>query len=752
MAELDVQNTAFMQAVSFVNHTNRNIFLTGKAGTGKTTFLRYIQKQSYKKMAVAAPTGVAAINAGGTTLHSLFWLPFGMYIEDYELAWNDDDSHIYNRRRLFGKVKLTKQRRALLQEIDLLVIDEVSMVRADLLDAIDTILKSVRRDARPFGGLQVLFIGDMYQLPPVVKDREREIMGKYYPSPFFFDAKVLREHPPVLLELKKIYRQSEQVFIDILNDIRNNCCSPQQLEVLNGYHKSDFVPTKEEPYITLTTHNHRADTINKRELEMLPDKAIWLKAIVKDDFTEGSFPVDEVMELKVGAQVMFMRNDSGDDRRYYNGKIGFVKHIDVDDAVVTVGFQNGEEDVRVKREVWENIKYNYDKAEDKINEEVLGTFAQFPLRLAWAITIHKSQGLTFDRAIIDAGASFAAGQVYVALSRLRTLEGLVLHSRIPSHSIRTDHQVAHFSSNTVPEEEAAILLAASQRNYIGHILLNAFNWDRLMVALTALKTDLPARNIADQEEAFLVAQTLYQAGGMLQDVANKFRNQLDRLLNKSASADYPQIHERTTKAVEWFLPKIDTQLIATLETHIKAWAIKKRTKRYVEELKDLLVDIKRKREQLRQCATISEALAKGDSLQNVMAKAEQFTTIVISPDELPDSSAKRKTVKGETKRISFELFKSGKSVGGISKERSLTKGTIIGHLIDFIGKGVDASQLVDAPKLEAILAMLRKYPGKSSSEIKAMLGNEVDYHEIRVAQVSMGKMQGGKPSSLSETA
>ena len=737
MADLDIQNTAFMQAVSFVNHTNRNIFLTGKAGTGKTTFLKYIRQHSFKKMAVAAPTGVAAMNAGGTTLHSLFWLPFGMYIEDYELAWNDDDGHIYNRRRLFGKVKLTKQRRALLQEIDLLVIDEVSMLRADTLDAIDAILRSVRRDARPFGGLQVLFIGDMYQLPPVVKEREREIMGKYYPSPFFFDAKVLREQPPILLELKKIYRQSEQVFIDILNNIRNNCCTPQQLEMLNNYYKADFVPPKDEPYITLTTHNNRADAINKRELEGLSGKSTQMKAIVKDDFTEGSFPVDEVLEMKVGAQVMFVRNDSGDERRYYNGKIGFVQHIDTEDGVVTVGFTNGDEEVRVKREVWENIKYNYDKAEDKIHEEVLGTFSQFPLRLAWAITIHKSQGLTFDRAIIDAGASFAAGQVYVALSRLRTLDGLVLYSRIPPHSIRTDQQVAHFSSNTVAEDEAVALLEASQRNYIGHILLQTFKWDKLVETSRTLQTDLATRNIADQEEAVQFIQAVHLACELLQEVANKFRNQLDGLLNKQEHTDYPKIHERTSKALAWFLPKLDAQLIAALESHIKAWSIKKRTKRYVEELKDLLIDFKRKREQLRQCAAITEALAKGDALRDVMAKADGLTNIAVDILEMPDAPVSRKAVKGETKRISFELFKSGKSLDEIAVERSLTKGTVIGHLTDFIGKGVDATQLMDAAKLERIVAVLRKTPGKPSSEIRTLLGNEVEYHEIRIAQASL---------------
>ncbi len=747
MADLDIQNTAFMQAVSFVNHTNRNIFLTGKAGTGKTTFLKYIRQHSYKKMAVAAPTGVAAMNAGGTTLHSLFWLPFGMYIEDYELAWNDEDSHIYNRRRLFGKVKLTKQRRALLQEIDLLVIDEVSMLRADTLDAIDAILKNVRRDARPFGGLQILFIGDMYQLPPVVKEREREIMGKHYPSPFFFDANILREHPPILLELKKIYRQSEQVFIDILNDIRNNRCTPEQLERLNDYYQPDFVPPADEPYITLTTHNHRADAINKRELDALSGKSMQMKAIVKDDFTEGSFPVDEVLEIKEGAQVMFVRNDSGEERRYYNGKIGFVRHIDIEDGVVTVGFANGDEDVRVRREVWENIKYNYDKAEDKIHEEVLGTFSQFPLRLAWAITIHKSQGLTFDQAIIDAGASFAPGQVYVALSRLRRLDGLILYSRIPAHSIRTDHQVTQFSSNTVADDEADALLEASQRHYIGHILLQTFRWDKLMEAIKTLQSDLATRNIADQEEAAQFIRALYLAVEQLQEVANKFRNQLDGLLNKQEHTDYQKIHERTSKALDWFAPRVDAQLIAALENHIQAWAIKKRTKRYVEELKDVLVDFKRKREQLLQCATITAALAKGDALQDVMTKADGLMTIAVDPVDIPNVAKGKKAVKGETKRISFDLFRSGKTIDEIATERSLAVSTVIGHLTDFVGKGVEANELMDAVNLERILEILRKHPGKPSSEVRAALDNTVEYHEIRIAQAFLRNTEIGRDTT-----
>jgi len=737
MTVLDTQNTAFAQAVSFVNHTNRTIFLTGRAGTGKTTFLKYIRQHSHKKMAVAAPTGVAAMNAGGTTLHSLFWLPFGLYIEDYELAWNDDDNHIYNRRRLFGKVKLTKQRRALLQEIELLIIDEVSMLRADTLDAIDAILKRVRRDARPFGGTQILFIGDMYQLPPVVREREREIMAQHYPNPFFFGAKVLREHPPILLELTKIYRQSEQTFIDILNNIRNNCCTPQQLEILNGYYRPGFVPPAAEPYITLTTHNNRADAINMQELSTLPGKPVVLKAKVKNDFPESLYPAEMQLRLKVGAQVMFIRNDSGDERRFYNGKIGYVKHIDSAGDSLMVEFKEDGKTVEVKREEWENIRYSYDKTQDKVEEEVLGTFAQFPLRLAWAITIHKSQGLTFDRAIIDAGASFAAGQVYVALSRLRTLDGLVLHSRIPSHSIRTDQQVTDFSRNTVAESEIAPLLEASQRNYIGQLLLQAFTWDRMVDATKTQLVDLPTRNIADLEEAMQFIEAVCFACNGIKDVANKFRNQLNGLLNGAGQSDYHRIHERVAKASGWFLPRVETQLITALEGHINSWAIKKRTKKYVTELKGLLIDFMRKREQLRQCVVITEALAKGDALQDVMARSAALATVAIAPGELPDNPAVRKNTKGATKQISFDLFQSGKTVDDVAKERGLTTGTIIGHLIEFIGNGVEATQLMDETQLATIRDALLENPGKSSSEIRALLCNNVSYQEIRIAQASI---------------
>ncbi|RQP08533.1 MAG: hypothetical protein EAS52_24975, partial [Parapedobacter sp.] len=333
--------------------------------------------------------------------------------------------------------------------------------------------------------------------------------------------------------------------------------------------------------------------------------------------------------------------------------------------------------------------------------------------------------------------SFAAGQVYVALSRLRKLDGLVLYSRIPPHSIRTDRQVADFSKATPAEDDMPKILEASQRSYLGHILLHSFKWDRLVEASQTALTDLESRNIADQTAAYQFLQAVSIACRAQREVADKFRNQLNGLLNKDGESDYSMIYERTEKAVAWFLPRIEAELIAALDAHITAWAIKKRTKKYVEELKGLYVDFKRKKEQLTQCLIIAEALAKGDALPEVMSKAERLTSIEIKPEELPGNTSKPKAAKGETKRISFDLFQSGKTVDDIAAERSLTRNTILGHLIDFVGRGVEAHQLMDAGKLETVRKVLQQHPGKPSSVIKAMLGNDVEYIEIRIAQASL---------------
>lgn len=727
MDNLDTSNVSFLQALAFVNQTNQPLFLTGKAGTGKTTFLKYIRNNCYKKMAVTAPTGVAAMNAGGTTLHALFWLPFGTFIEDYPIQWNQEDSHIYNKNRLFSTIKLTRQRRAILQELELLVIDEVSMVRADTLDAIDVILKSVRRDMRPFGGLQVLFIGDLYQLPPVVRNHEWQVLKDHYTSPFFFDAKVLRDHPPVMMELQKIYRQKDDAFIDLLNNIRNNQCTSENLEHLNHYYKPDYIPKEGEQYITLTSHNRLADQINQEELHKLPGKLYNIRALVKDDFQQGAYPTEELLTLKENAQVMFIKNDVGEDRKFFNGKIGIVKELKIDQHQIIVGFNDGSDDVVVRRETWENIKYSYNKGEDKIEEEVMGTFSQYPLRLAWAITIHKSQGLTFDRAIIDAGTSFAAGQVYVALSRLRSLEGLVLRSKISTHAIRTDYQVVGHMQRMPDTEKLNDMLQHAQRQYLGQILLHSFRWNTLVDETETQKVELEGRNIDQKEAAQSFFVTLTDELKKQEKVANKFVTQLYHMLSNKEQVDYMVIYERTQAAVNWFLPSMDNKIIQPMQEHIDAWGVKKRTKKYTSELKSLLLDFRRKYEQLKHSLTIAEALS-GD--------VTKLSVDLLKQDKVKDTIDKteEKETPSDTKTITLQMYQDGLSIEQIAEKRGMVAGTIYGHLIHFVGEEIDVFDLIAEQKLEKIVETLKSNPGKSASEIKMILGNDFDYPDIRIGQ------------------
>ena len=721
----DTQNDIFAKAVAFVNQTQQPIFLTGKAGTGKTTFLKFIRENSYKKMAITAPTGVAAMNAGGTTLHALFWLPFGVFIEDYPLTWEDKDQFIYNKHRLFSTIKLTKNRRAILQELELLVIDEVSMVRADTLDAIDVILKSVRRDMRPFGGVQVLFIGDLYQLPPVVQDREWQVLRDYYSSAFFFDAKVFKQQPPVLIELQKIYRQQDSTFIDILNKIRNNETANEDLEALNAHYKPDFVAPAGEQYITLTSHNRLADQINQEKLESLDTKLHRIKSIIKDDFQNGLFPAEDTLSLRVGSQVRFIKNDVGDERRYFHGKIGTVIDIQIDKHKIIVSFPNGEEDVEVKRETWENIRYSYNKGDDKIEEEVLGTFSQFPLRLAWAITIHKSQGLTFDKAIIDAGTSFAAGQVYVALSRLTGLEGLVLRSRVPSYAIRTDFQVVNFMKNMSAISELDPILQEAQKRYLGQILLQSFRWNNMCDELESLIEEQEGKKIEGKEEAVEFLKDLLAKLRAQEVVANKFITQLYKMLAQ-AEIDYEKICERSNAAVSWFLPTFSKECLEPMERHIEEWRVKKRTKKYISTLKSILLDFKRKHEQLKHSQTIAEALNKS---------SDELTEELLQWNKPKDDLVKEVEEKEkDTKQISLDMFMDGSDIEEIAKKRDMVVGTIYGHLINFIGTDIEATDLMAEDELHKIVEIINKNPEASATEIRTLMDMKVDYPQIRIAQ------------------
>ncbi|MDQ3277364.1 MAG: AAA family ATPase, partial [Bacteroidota bacterium] len=539
----DSTNTVFSLAADLVNYTARHLFLTGKAGTGKTTFLKYIKEHTKKNTVVVAPTGVAAINAGGVTMHSFFQLPFGPFVpaslNNYTAGSQATDKH-----SLFKNIFFTTSKRELLQELELLIIDEVSMVRCDMLDAMDTILRHFRRQYNvPFGGVQVLYIGDMYQLPPVIPQHEWETLREHYNSPFFFDAKVVRESPPLYIELKKIYRQNEQHFIDILNRIRDNAPQRNDLEELNSRYQPAFSPPAGEKFITLTTHNRKADVINEAELKKLPGKLHTFTAEVKGEFSDKALPTELNLQLKEGAQVMFIKNDSGTERRYYNGKLATVKKISGDD--ITVSIDDGD-DLVLEKEEWKNIRYNYNKEKNDIEEEELGSFKQFPVRLAWAITIHKSQGLTFERAVIDAGASFAAGQVYVALSRCTSLDGLVLHSKIHPHAISTDQRVLEFAQREEDDAHLEQVLREEKEKFQAEMLVKTFNWSKVLSALHDWKETIPGKKLPDPDDALLLCTTLMKKAAEQASVAEKFQAQLRQVL---AGGDKDLLQQRVNKAI-----------------------------------------------------------------------------------------------------------------------------------------------------------------------------------------------------------
>lgn len=515
----DVGNTMFQLAVELVNNSSRSIFLTGKAGTGKTTFLKYIRETCPKQMAVVAPTGVAAINAGGVTIHSFFQIPFSPFVPDAPKFQKNNDK-VVGKHGLLSRLRLTGEKKKVLEQLELLVIDEISMVRCDTLDAIDTVMRHIRkRPLERFGGVQVLFIGDMFQLPPVIKDQEWRLLSEYYSSPYFFDSHVIREEAPVYVEFNKIYRQSEERFIRLLNQVRNNELDQDGLEILEQRIKPGFRPDKQEGYIVLTTHNDKAREINSYELQHLPGKAFSYRADIKDDFPDNGHPAEEMLSLKMGAQVMFIKNDSEKSKRYFNGKIGTITELENDKIVVKCG---DESEIEVKPETWENIRYSIDKSSRKVEEKVLGSFTQYPLRLAWAITIHKSQGLTFEKAIIDAGEAFAAGQVYVALSRCTSLEGLVLKSRIRRGSLFTDSRIVEFSRNCLSAGQLAEEFLVAKKSYYEKLLLEAFEFNAALSSAKDLEEYLIIHKAAFNPEALVWLKEIVGKLENIQAIAQKF--------------------------------------------------------------------------------------------------------------------------------------------------------------------------------------------------------------------------------------
>ncbi|MCC6370911.1 MAG: helix-turn-helix domain-containing protein [Bacteroidia bacterium] len=542
-------NPQFEQVLNFVNHTNRPVFLTGKAGTGKTTLLKYIKQNTFKQIAIVAPTGVAAINAGGTTIHSFFQFPFAPFLPVLNQTNNID----YSKNNL-PALKYNSQRLAIFRNLELLVIDEISMVRADLLDQIDVTLRQTRKKwQQPFGGVQVLLIGDMHQLPPVVQSEEWNLLNKVYQSPYFFESLVIKNNPAVYIELNKIYRQNEQTFIDLLNKVRNNVLDEQSLNLLNQQFRDSITQNDYQENITLTTHNRKADEINTRNLDALPGKAYKFKCRCEGVFSDKNFPADEELVLKKGTRVMFLKNNN--EKNYYNGKIGVVSFVD--DDVIKVKCNEDKFEIEVIPETWSNVAYSVNKATKHLEEDVLGTFIQYPLRLAWAITIHKSQGLTFDKLIIDAAESFSAGQVYVALSRCRSLNGLTFSSKISARSLMNDNNILNFSATRQNENEINTIYTNSRRAYMGNLLLSLFDFSEVLSNRTEVggiihinKTKINADGVTWEDAFFKDLESL-------NEVAQKFRNQLGGLLNSATDLETDKVlNERIAKASAYFEPEL----------------------------------------------------------------------------------------------------------------------------------------------------------------------------------------------------
>jgi PIF1-like helicase/Helix-turn-helix domain/HRDC domain/Helicase len=538
----DTTNEMFQLAVELVNQSSRNIFLTGKAGTGKTTFLKYIRGNCPKQIAVVAPTGVAAINAGGVTIHSFFQLPLSPFIPEAK-GFSGNNDEVINRHSLLSRLRMSNEKKKVLQELELLVIDEISMVRCDTMDAIDTVLRHIRhKHYERFGGVQVLFIGDMFQLPPVIKDQEWKMLSEYYNSPYFFASKVIKEESPVYIEFNKIYRQSEEQFICLLNQVRNNELDEEGIKMLDARFNPAFRRTKHDGYIILTTHNDRARDINAIELRNLESKPFSFKAEITGEFYDNAYPADEILQLKVGAQVMFIKNDTDKSKRYFNGKIGIVSKLE--DDKIFVQCKDEPSEIEVKRESWKNIRYALNKTTRQLDEEELGSFIQYPLRLAWAITIHKSQGLTFEKAIIDAGEAFAPGQVYVALSRCTNLNGMVLQSRVRSSGLFSDNRIVQFSQNSASPGQLQQELANSRKNYQLAILMSTFDFTTAINHTKEILKYLLEHTSAFNPEAFSWIEELHGKIDKLQVTAAKFHLKLQALFEQ------PQIPEENTALQE----------------------------------------------------------------------------------------------------------------------------------------------------------------------------------------------------------
>lgn len=636
-------------AYHYVQHTNRCIFLTGKAGTGKTTFLRRLKQECPKQMAVVAPTGVAAINAEGVTIHSLFQLPPQLFLPTDEA-----------RRQLFSEMQMRANKQRVLRNLELLVIDEVSMVRADLLDTIDAVLRHFKhRPTIPFGGVQLLVIGDLFQLSPVVREEEWRLLQPFYDGPYFFQARVFRELQPIYIEFEHVYRQTNLEFLSILNEVRNNRLTMQSLRILNSRYLPDF---KSDSHITLSTHNSKVDAINQREMNALKGKEYSYRATITDTFPESMYPIDEQLVLKVGARVMFIKNDSSSDKLYYNGKLGVVTSLSK--QAINVRCDDGTE-VNVHNEIWENIRYNADSGSDQVQTEVIGTFTHYPLRLAWAITIHKAQGLTFDQLIIDAEDAFAAGQVYVALSRCRSLEGLTLLTPIPTHALTNAREVLQFTDKQDSIQTVEQNLQPAQKDYLTTLLCALFDFKEhteQLYSLQHMANSMTSLQIPPNQYISDLISPLLDLHG----VGERFQQQIRQLMYHD---QLDKLQERLQAACQYYAPKIYDLLKEMSDCPLRS-NNQSDSAQLKQAILDIYAAISRKAYLQAQMARRVSVEAYFDARKSYKYKEPSLTIY----------TTQRKSRVNATTFQTMTLLHQGYRIKDIAKHRNMTQRTVIKHL------------------------------------------------------------------------
>ena len=754
---MQIISEAAAYTLRFINQTHRSVFLTGKAGTGKTTLLREIIQTTHKNTVVVAPTGIAALNAGGVTIHSMFQLPFGGFIPDNSAPQFSDSTKFETKATLRRHFKMNGVKKSVIRNMELLIIDEVSMLRSDLLDAMDYMMQSVRKKNTPFGGVQVLFIGDLLQLPPVIRDEEWRTLKTYYRGKFFFHSHVVQQNPPLYIELSKIFRQTDDTFISVLNNLRNNQISQQDIQTLNKYVKPDFDLKANKGYITLTTHNNKADTTNAQALEDLEGKLVVYHPDIVGDFPEKIFPVEQQLQLKVGAQVMFVKNDLSADKNYFNGKMGIIKSLSSQE--ILVHFPEENKTIEVDKYEWKNIRYKVDETTKEIEEEVLGTFVHYPIKLAWAITVHKSQGLTFDKAALDVSQVFLPGQAYVALSRLRSLEGLILLSPLRMNGISNDQDVMDYSLNKATDDFLENALHFETKNFIHNYLINSFNWMDLAQEWRNHKfsyNDNGESSVKSKQAVW--ARRQLEIMEQLLDPSKKFITQLNKLFSQE-TVDLNHVSERVQAAYSYFMQPMD-ELVFEILWKIEEIQRSKKAKAYYEELVVLedwqtkavlqLMKAKLLIETVVAGETISKEKLTSKEIKNYINRKtsviqEQFKKVNITLidddkdlDRYTSKKSKTKAPKKSTVQETYELWVEKKSIDDIATIRVLTKQTIYSHFVQLIQtKAVSISEVLPEDKIQTLAQAFQGYKEESLNALMEKNGEKFTWNEARMYKASL---------------